>query len=84
MNGSERQPALLQVSEAENHEPLAILRGGRWSSVEEVIARWRLHQEWWKRPVERDYFRVRLSGGVICEVFREVQSGCWRLFRVYD
>jgi len=84
MARKEQQLSLLKVNETESHEPRSILRHGQWNRVEEVIARWRLHQEWWKRPVERDYFRVRLSSGTICEVFRDAQSGCWRLYRVYD
>lgn len=84
MNRIDSQLEMLRVKESGSHEPLGILRDGRWRKVEEVIAHWRLHHEWWKRPAERDYFRVRLEGGIICEVFRDITSGCWRLFRVYD
>ena len=84
MNKLTRQPVELQVTESESHEPLSIRHDGMWRRVEEVLARWRLHQEWWKRPVERDYFRVRLVGGVVCEVFRDVSSGGWQLQRVCD
>lgn len=79
-----RQPLVLQVNESESHEPLAIRHEGAWRRVDAILSRWRLHQEWWKRPVERDYFRVKLDGGVICEVFRDVASGGWQLQRVYD
>jgi hypothetical protein len=84
MNKLAWQPSGLQVTESENQEPLAILHEGTWRRVEDILSRWRIHQEWWKRPVERDYFRVRLQGGVVCEVFRESTSGCWQLQRVYD
>lgn len=84
MNRDERHLTLLQVKESKNLEPLALLHNGKWQDVEEIIGRWRLNLEWWKRPVERDYFRLRLPGGIICEVFRDIVSGCWQLFRVYD
>ena len=84
MNKLVRQPLELSVKESESHEPLAIRCQGRWRRVEAVLSRWRTHQEWWKRPVERDYFRVRLDGGIVCEVFRDAASGLWQLQRVYD
>jgi len=84
MNKLAWQPLELKVNESESHEPLTIRYEGRWRKVETVLSRWRMHQEWWKRPVERDYFRVRLDGGVICEVFRDISSGLWQLQRVYD
>ncbi len=74
----------IRVAESEAHEPLAITYAGSERRVEGILCRWRMCQEWWKRPSERDYFRVRLDGGLICEVFRDIRSGCWQLQRVYD
>lgn len=75
---------VVQVDESATHQPLSLLYDGRWRRVIHVLCRWRVAQEWWKRPVERDYFRVSLEGGFICEVFRDVPQDCWRLQRVYD
>ena len=74
----------IAVTESVEHEPAVVLYGGNETRVESVICHWRMNQEWWKRPVERDYFRVRLSGGVICELFRDNSSRRWQLQRVYD
>jgi hypothetical protein len=84
MNGPSRELPGLQVDEREGHTPRRILHRGRWSRVETVLTHWRLQQEWWKRPVERDYFLLRLEGGLICEVFRDAASGRWWLQRMYD
>ena len=84
MNKLEWQPCTLQVTESGDHEPVTIRHEETWRRVEDILSHWRIHQEWWKRPVERDYFRVRLTGGIICEVFRDIQSGSWQLQRVYD
>ena len=78
------QPPKIQVNESDSHEPLAVAHEGRWRRVEVILSRWRIDQEWWKRPAERDYFRVRLEGGIICEVFRDIATGGWQLQRVYD
>jgi len=74
----------IEVTESTGHEPAMVVYGGKQTNVESVICHWRINQEWWKRPVERDYFRVRLAGGVVCELFRNNFSGGWQLQRVYD
>jgi hypothetical protein len=78
------QPLKIQVNESDSHEPLAVTHEGRWRRVEDILSRWRIDQEWWKRPAERDYFRVRLEDGIICEVFRDIVTGGWQLQRVCD
>ena len=84
MNKLAWQTPELQVGEGNDHEPCTVVYEGRRRKVEAILARWRMHQEWWKRPVERDYFRVRLEGGLICEVFRDIASGRWQLQRIHD
>ena len=74
----------IRVAESDAREPVAIVYAGSERKVESILCRWRMCQELWKRPVERDYFRLNLSGGLICAVFRDAGSGCWQLQRVYD
>lgn len=74
----------LKVTESGDHDPCAVLYRGRLRRVEDVLGRWCLSQEWWKHPVERDYYWVRLEGGVICELFRDLVTGSWHLQRVHD
>ncbi len=84
MNKFAWQPPEVQVNESVDHEPIDVFYEGRRRRVVRVLCRWRIAQEWWKRPVERDYFRVNLEGGIICEVFRDISRGCWQLQRIYD
>jgi hypothetical protein len=84
MNKFSRESCEIEVTESAEHGPAMVLYGKKKTQVESVICHWRINQEWWKRPVERDYFRVRLVDGVICELFRDNSSGCWQLQRVYD
>ena len=74
----------IEVAETNGHTPTTVSYRRKQTKVESVICHWRINQEWWKRPVERDYYRVRLAGGVVCELFRDNSSGCWQLQRVYD
>ncbi|MBN1855673.1 MAG: hypothetical protein JW846_01815 [Dehalococcoidia bacterium] len=83
MNKLEWQAQEIEVTESDDCEPVAVMFGGR-KRVECIMSRWRISQEWWKQPVERDYFSVRLEDGIICEVFRDLATGGWQLQRVYD
>ena len=74
----------LRVAESENREPRLVGYGARERRVEDILARWRVSQEWWKSPIERDYYRVRLEGGIICELFRNLATGSWHLQRIHD
>ncbi|MFW6055877.1 MAG: hypothetical protein ACOC9B_01005 [Chloroflexota bacterium] len=74
----------LVVTESGDHEPYLVLYRGKMRRVDDILARWRVSQQWWKSPVERDYYRVRLEGGIICELFRDRITGAWHLQRVHD
>ena len=83
MNKLVWQSREISVTESDECEPVDVMFKGR-KRVECIMSRWRISQEWWKRPVERDYFCVRLEGGIICELFRDMATGNWQLQRVYD
>lgn len=74
----------LAVTESGDHQPHFVSYGGKMRRVEDMLGRWRVSQEWWKSPVERDYYRLRLEGGIICELFRDRITGTWRLQRILD
>jgi len=77
-------PVGLRVKEGGRGEPLVFLYRGKERKVGQVLMAWRIGQEWWKRPVERDYFRVRTEDGVVCELYRDLLAGTWHLQRIYD
>lgn len=52
--------------------------------VELVLARWRLEADWWRAPLSREYWKLWLSGDLVCEVYRDRLSDDWRLTRWYD
>lgn len=79
-----REAVALAVQEDVQHEPLAFLYKGRREGVEETLKRWRVVREWWKRPVEREYFQVRIGSGIVCELYRDLLTGAWYLQRIYD
>lgn len=50
----------------------------------EVQGRWLVEQDWWERPVAREYWKVVLDDRLLLEVFHDLLLGAWFLERVYD
>lgn len=48
----------------------------RWR-VEAVGEVWRVDDEWWRQPINRQYFEVVLEGGKHTVVFQDLANGHW-------
>jgi hypothetical protein len=58
----------------------------RWPGVGEpveVCNRWRIEEDWWRRPIVRDYFKV-VGPRLLALVYRDGVDGTWHLERLYD
>jgi hypothetical protein len=57
----------------------------RWTVVE-VMRRWRVDVEWWKKDggVSRDHLTLRTADGTLCEIFCDRRAGGWYLQRLFD
>lgn len=64
--------------------PGSVRTSSGWRAVEEVVSRWRVETDWWRRPVRRDYFRCLLSGGECVELFVDLDTESWSWSRRYD
>ncbi|GMV39617.1 MAG: hypothetical protein AMXMBFR64_13330 [Myxococcales bacterium] len=87
-----RPPASLPLALLPVPEPIVwdsrggrgLVRGARWQAVEAVLGPERLAGEWWGAPFDRDYWVVRLGDGARWWIFRDRQSGEWRLHGVFE
>lgn len=70
-------PRRLEVACNRRGEPLWIRLNGRRRAVDAVKDRWRLDDEWWRRPISRLYFLVELEGGTLCTLFCDLTTGLW-------
>lgn len=70
-------PRRVEVACDGEGEPLSVRVKGRRRAVAAVKDRWRLDDEWWKRPISRLYFLVELEGGTLFTLFRDLESGHW-------
>jgi hypothetical protein len=52
----------------------------------EVCNRWRIHTRWWEaqQAIWREYWKVVTDAGLLCLIYRDLESGGWFLARVYD
>jgi hypothetical protein len=58
----------------------------RWAGTSkqvEVCNRWRINEEWWRRPVSRDYYKLA-GDSLLALVYCDLVDGSWHLERVYD
>lgn len=58
----------------------------RWDGTNEpveVCNQWRVDEAWWRRPVQRDYFKLA-GPRLLALVYRDRLDGTWHLERVYD
>ncbi len=64
--------------------PVNIVRNRRAERVSKVFRRWRVSDRWWEKEVSREYFTIETSGGLICDIYRDMATGGWFLSRIYD
>jgi len=64
--------------------PVSLTRNNRLERVAAIYEHWRLSDEWWDKKVERDYFRVRTSTGIVFDIYRDAMSNRWYLDRIHD
>lgn len=50
----------------------------------EPLGCWTVDQDWWERPVARQYWKLLVEDRVLVEVFHDLLEDAWYLERVYD
>lgn len=56
---------------------------GQWYTVRAVLDRWKDTGEWWREETPKLFVRL-LAEGTVWEIYRDLQSGEWFLYRRYD
>lgn len=59
--------------------PTAVIIDGQRHPVEGVEDDWLIEDEWWRVPIMREYFELRLSNDVRRTVFHDLVADAWYL-----
>jgi hypothetical protein len=79
------QPAQsIEATSGDNGEPIAFEWRGRVHRVRHLGNRWRVHLEWWRREIWREYFQVEAHSRLTCVIYRDLLTDRWYLERIYD
>lgn len=60
---------------------------GRAHRIVGVEEEWEATHGWWAdgpEVIRRHHYRLRVSDGTLCLVYRDLDSGCWYLAGIYD
>jgi hypothetical protein len=62
---------------APNGTPKAVKFRKRLLQVKEVFNRWRIDEEWWRKPISRLYYSLEFTSGSSFTVFQDLITGRW-------
>ena len=72
------QPRVVTVRTDENGEPVHVRMPGKPArTVEAVLERWRIDDEWWRQPISREYRVVILDDGRNVTLYHDLLEGNW-------
>ena len=57
--------------------PAVVVMGRRTRRVSVVRERWRIDDEWWRRPLSREYVSVVLEDGRFLTLYQDRVEGDW-------
>lgn len=70
-------PVQVQVRATAEGRPVSIHFRGKWRGIAVVREYWRIDDEWWRKPISRDYRDVVLSDGKPLTVYYDRVDGSW-------
>lgn len=72
------QPKPVHVRTDERGEPEFVRLPGKTArTVVSIRERWRIDDEWWRRPISRAYYGVVLDDGRLLTLFHDLVEGAW-------
>ena len=73
-----KKPLPVQVEVDKYQEPSNVLASGYWQSIEGILDRWHLEDEWWNpAPIDRVYYECVLNTGNHIVLYRDRISREW-------
>ena len=76
-------PPLAMLTDDEG-SPLSFAWHGDVHRIDTICNSWRVHSEWWRRPIWRDYYKIETTDGVLWVIHHDLVTDTWHLTRIYD
>lgn len=64
--------------------PVQLRERDHWLPVLAVLDRWQDTGCWWEGESAKRFFRLQLAGERTWEVFLDLETGDWHLYKIYD
>jgi len=78
------KPEELRVTTNIEGTPLTITRNGKAERVTRIYGQWHVSEQLWGQEILKNYFRVRTSKGLICDIYWDAASKLWYLGEVCE
>ncbi|RLC91771.1 MAG: hypothetical protein DRI39_09685 [Chloroflexi bacterium] len=78
------KPEEIRVTANTSGVPLTLCRHGTGEEVTAIYEQWKVADQWWGKDIERCYFRVKTSRGLVCDIYHETGTNSWYLSRIHD
>jgi hypothetical protein len=72
-----REPEEIKVTANVKGVPVRLSRKGKREKITAIYDRWRVE-------TEKDYFRVKISRGLIYDIYHDIENKRWYLAKIYD
>jgi hypothetical protein len=79
-----KTPQEIKVATGGSGAPLSIRSNSIRGRVTAIYEQWKLADQWWGQEIERHYFRVETSGGIVCDIYRDTGGDRWYLSKIHD
>jgi hypothetical protein len=57
--------------------PAVLVEGEQRRRIVSIEDRWRIDDEWWRDPISRTYYRVRLDDGSVRTLYHDLVADAW-------
>jgi len=70
-------PRPITVESARDRPVALVDRAGERTGVAAIDEMWKIDEEWWRDPVRRTYFRIRLADGRVRTIYLDQEADRW-------
>jgi hypothetical protein len=64
--------------------PLCLTLPSGYVTVEKILECWKDTGCWWQGESEKQFYRLLGQNGLLCEIYRDLKSQEWFLYKIYD